>query len=194
MTATQNPAQNTVRDIINKYSPLVKGREGLLGKSLKVIGRPLEWAFNAGNAAIRFPFYFGYENTAGQYVGNCPAIIPATLSRMEKKLQTSFQKAATKEAAQSDRLSFLSLAEEIEADTAVLSTHFNVTNGIFGTVPNKYTFIVAQTGSGETFQRTTLHDGIVKIETAAGLRQPVPTAYPVIEETTQRNTAQQLRL
>lgn len=182
MTATQNPAQNNVRDIINKYSPLVKGREGLLGISLKIIGRPLEWAYNAGNAVMRFPFYFGYENTAGQYVGDCPAIIPATLSRMEKKLQASFQKAAAKEAAQPERLDFLSLAQEVEADTAILSKHFNVSHGIFGTAPDSYTFIVQQTGNGEALQQTTLQEGIVKIETAAGLRRPEPPAFPVLEE------------
>jgi|GEM_PF-6370213 len=170
MTATQVPPRTakTARDIIDKYSPLAHLGGGVPGRMALKAARPLEWAYNAGQAVLRYPFNFGYENTAGQYVGSCPAIIPATLRRMEKKLQAGFNTAAAAQASRQARMDFLSLADEVESDAAVLSGSFNVVGGVFGVAPEKYTFIVQKQGGGADAKLTTLQQGVDAVRDSLG--------------------------
>jgi len=166
--------QQTLRDIIDKYSPIVRGRKGALGATLKAAAFPVEQGRNALGAIARFPIYIGYENTAGQSVEGCKAVVADTFRRMEKKLQKSFNAAAAREATTAARESSLGLAAEVRADAKALARHCTVVKGAWSTVPENYTFIVKTEKQGDAVIKTTLDDGVRMIRRALGLDQPAP--------------------
>ena len=125
-----NIQPRTERDIINDYTPLIE--------------RPFIWVVNMLGAISQYPLQQGYTNTAGQTISNCDAIIPLTLARMERRLQTEFAAAAARPGMTSEAISFLATAKEVQDDTAVLSPLFNVKNGSNYIGGDAYTFMVDQ--------------------------------------------------
>lgn len=135
------PQQN-VTDIINKYSPITRGRTGLLGLAFKAVAKPLEIATDAFYAVEQWAFPSGWANSAGQLLTSTTATVASTFSRMESKLRASFS--AAKNAGAEKRAQFLSLAGEVKKDAAVLAPHVNVLRSAFDIVNEPYKFIVAE--------------------------------------------------
>jgi hypothetical protein len=155
----------SVREIIDRYSPIVRGCKGLLGFALKLVARPVEAVQNAAGAAARYPLYFGYRNTAGQSVADCAAIIPKTFGRMEKKLQASFNAAAAPASGTEARENFLRLADEVRRDGETLSTHCTIFRQDLDLVTEKYRFILATEPLGNREVRmTTLEEGVAAVK------------------------------
>ncbi|MBI1216235.1 MAG: hypothetical protein GC185_10520 [Alphaproteobacteria bacterium] len=173
------PKQQTLREIINKYSPIVRDKKGALGAALKTAAFPVEQTRNALGALIRFPISVGYTNTAGQSVEGCKAVVADTFRRMEKKLQASFNAAAAKEAGQQVKEAFLKLAEEVRADSRVLAKHCTVVSETWSTSPETYKFIVKVEKLGDELRKTTLDQGVYAVKKALGLIKEPANENPV---------------
>jgi hypothetical protein len=168
------PQQKTDRDIINKYSPLIRNKKGALGAALKTAAFPLEQGRNALGALLRLPLGTGYANTAGQSVEGCKAVIADTFARMEKKLQAGFKAASRRDADKPAQESFLQLAEDVSADGKILSQYCTVVSGAWSAAPEDYRFIV------DPAAMTALDEGVHRVKQALGLIKAVePPPAPV---------------
>lgn len=169
--------QRTPRDIINKYSPIVKGRTGLSSLAFRTAARTIEIAQNATHAVSEWAYPKGIENTAGQLLVGTAPVIAATFARMESKLAASFNTASAKDADVQARGNFLQLAEEVKADAKIIAPLASVLRAEFDIVTEPYTFMVAQ--------GVTLEQGIAQV-TAANervnpvtiRRHPAPQPHP----------------
>ncbi|HYD19412.1 MAG TPA: hypothetical protein VEF76_13130 [Patescibacteria group bacterium] len=157
--------QHSVRDIINKYSPIVNGRSGPSSLFFKAAARSLEALQSTAQAASDWVYPSGIQNTAGQLLVNTPPIIAATFARMERRLQDSFRAAASKYARPLERENFHAVAEEVKADASVIAPQATVLRQEFDMVTEPYKFMVTQT--------LTLEQGIASLA-------PVPAAEVVV--------------
>ncbi|MBL8714069.1 MAG: hypothetical protein JNM12_14335 [Alphaproteobacteria bacterium] len=167
--------QRTPRDIINKYSPIVKGRTGLSSLVFKAAARTAEIAQNAAHAVSEWAYPKGIENSAGQLLTNTAPVIAETFARMESKLAASFNTASAKNADAQARDNFLQLADEVKADAKIIAPLASVLRAEFDIVTEPYTFIVAQ--------GVTLEQGIAQVTAANARTNPVtirrhPAAQP----------------
>lgn len=160
-----NSPEKSPREIIDAYSPIVRGKKGLLGLALKAVARPLELTRNILGAVTRFPFHFGYENTAGQVLTDCSAVVPETFRRMEKKLQASFNTAARDNASPIERETFLRLADQVRADGEELSRYCTILRTEFADHTERYSFILGKKPLGNRqFDITTLEQGVAQVK------------------------------
>lgn len=154
-----NSKEKSPREIIDAYSPITRGKKGLLGFALKAVARPLEASRNMLGALAHFPIGFGYENSAGQILTGCEAVIPDTFARMEKKLQASFNIASQREASPIERENFLHLAEEVRGDAEVLSHYCTILRTEFDSVTERYNFILSKNENATV----TLEQGVAAV-------------------------------
>lgn len=187
-----NSIEKSLSEVIDTYSPITRGKKGLLGLALKAVARPLETGRNILGALARFPFHFGYENQAGQILTDCAPMIPVTFERMEKKLQASFNTAARRDASPIERENFIALATDIRADAEALSRHCTILRTEFSSAPEKYTFILLKERLEDGgFRTTTLEQGVAALqaqllgqaaeEATTGARNPVTVRRKPIE-------------
>lgn len=164
------PKQNkTLRDIIDKYSPIVKGSTSRLRKAL---ARPVEWAQSALDTADNWAFPHGRNNAAGQNItAETPTAVAATFARMETKLRSFFNKAAAKDATPESREAFLSVAAEVKEDAKVLAPHASILRSEFDMVSEPYVFVVLEGAKGASF--TTLDQGIAQVKAGQERKNPV---------------------
>lgn len=169
--------QRTPRDIINKYSPIVKGRTGLSSLAFRAAARTIEIAQNATHAVSEWAYPKGIENTAGQLLVSTAPVIAETFARMESKLAASFNTASAKNADATARDNFLQLAGEVKADAKIIAPLASVLHQEFGMVTEPYTFMVAKD--------VTLEQGIAQVTSASERvnpvtirRHPVPQPQP----------------
>lgn len=167
--------QRTPRDIINKYSPIVKGRSGLSSLAFRVAARTIEIAQTTAHAVSEWAYPKGIENAAGQLLTNTAPVIAETFARMESKLAASFNTASAKNADAQARDNFLQLADEVKADAKIIAPLASVLRAEFDIVTEPYTFIVAQ--------GVTLEQGIAQVTAANARTNPVtirrhPAAQP----------------
>ncbi len=169
--------QRTPRDIINKYSPIVKGRSGLSSVLFKAAARSIELAQDTAHAVTEWAYPRGIENTAGQLLVSTAPVIVATLKRMETKLAASFNTASAKNSGAEARGNFLSLADEVKADAKIIAPQASVLRQEYDMVTEPYTFMVAQ--------GVTLEQGIAQITALSERinpvtirRHPVPQPQP----------------
>lgn len=163
--------QQTVRDIINKYSPIVNGRKGILGLAFKAVARPLEWAERALNSVEQWIAPNGFTNTAGQLlIDTSPAVVD-TLAHMESRLQQSFNTASAKAATPETREQFLSLAQEVQKDALVLAPEAHVVNNELNLAPEQYKFILLKGEDGAA--STTLEQGVATMTPVPEHKNPV---------------------
>ncbi len=156
--------EKSLREIIDAYSPIVRGKKGLLGLALRALSKPFEIARNVLGAVARFPIGFGYENAAGQILTDCPAMVPETFRRMEKKLRNSFNVAARTGASPIKRESFLRLADGVRADGAALSKHCTILRTEFDSVTESYNFILSKEPLGNrNYKTVNLEQGVALI-------------------------------
>src|SRR5580700_5997878 len=139
MSASQ---EKSLRDLVDGYSPIVRGKKGLFGRLLHALAAPVEFARNVLHVLNTYPYHFGHENTAGQVVTDCPFIVPVTYGRMESRLQAGFNAAARPGASPIDRENFLHLAEHVTRDAAELAKHCTILRTEFACVTEPYNFIV----------------------------------------------------
>jgi hypothetical protein len=157
--------EKSPREIIDAYSPIVRGHKGLLGLALKTIARPLEIARNVLGALTRYPIGFGYENAAGQILTDCPAAVADAFSHMEKKLQTSFNTAARNDASPIERETFLRVAEDVRADSDALSKHCTILRTEFDSVTERYNFVVMKEPLGKgAYKKLNLEESVAAIK------------------------------
>jgi hypothetical protein len=159
------PKQQTIQNIIDKYSPITRGRTGLLGLAFKAVAKPVEIAANTLGAASQWVYPSGYTNSAGQVLVNASATVAATYRRMEEKLQQSFNRAGAKTATPDMRDAFLVLADEVKNDAAVLAPAGEVLRSAFDLVTEPYKFMVSK--------ETTLAQGIAQVTAAQERKNPV---------------------
>jgi hypothetical protein len=187
-----NSNKKSLSEIIDAYSPITRGKKGLLGLALKAVAKPLETGRDIVSAIARFPFHFGYENKAGQILTDCNAMVPVTFERMEKKLQASFNNAARGSASPIERETFITLAMDIRADAEELSKHCTILRTEFDNVTDKYNFILFKEPlDNGGFRTTTLEQGVAAMkeqlsgqaaeEAAAGAKNPVTVRRKPIE-------------
>lgn len=157
--------QRTPRDIINKYSPIVKGRTGLSSLAFRAAARTIEIAQNATHAVSEWAYPKGIENTAGQLLVSTAPVIAATFARMESKLGASFNTAAAKDADAEARSNFLNLADEVKADAKIIAPLASVLRAEFDIVTEPYAFMVAK--------GVTLEQGIAQVTAANDRINPV---------------------
>lgn len=150
------PQQTTLRSIIDKYSPIVRGITGIAGKALSLAARPFEKAADTAQAIWHWPDH-GSENKAGQYITDCNASIITTFQRMEKKLTISFNAAVNDTA----RRNFLGLADEVKRDSEVLEQHCTILRQPYDIVRESYKFTLG-TGADVTL----LSDAIGTVKAA----------------------------
>lgn len=157
--------QRTPRDIINKYSPIVKGRTGLSSLLFKAAARTAEVAQRAAHGVSEWAYPKGIENTAGQLlIGTAPAIA-ATFARMESKLSASFNSASAKNADAEAWGNFLQLADDVKADAKIIAPLASVLRAEFDIVTEPYKFMVAP--------GVTLDQGIAQVTAAYERVNPV---------------------
>jgi hypothetical protein len=157
--------QHTPRDIINKYSPIVKGRTGLSSLVFKAAARTAEVAQSTAHAVSEWAYPKGIENAAGQLLVSTAPVIAATFARMESKLAACFNTAAAKDADAQARGNFLQLADEVKADAKIIAPLASVLRAEFDIVTGPYTFMVAQD--------VTLEQGIAQVTAANERVNPV---------------------
>lgn len=157
--------QHTARDIINKYSPIVKGRTGLSSLAFRAAARTIEIAQATAHAVSEWAYPKGIENTAGQLLVSTVPVIAATFARMESKLAASFNAASAKNAEVTVRDNFLQLADEVKADAKIIAPQASVLHQEFGIVNEPYTFMVAKD--------VTLEQGIAQVIAASERINPV---------------------
>ncbi len=134
-----------IQDIIDKYSPLVQGQTGVQKRALLLVSHTLQSATNILGRVSQYPFNQGYTNTAGQTISDCSPAIAVTLQRMERKLQTSFNKAANSQTPTVDSILFVATTKEVQNDVLVLEPFFNVRSGINFIGGEDYKFMVTDT-------------------------------------------------
>lgn len=157
--------EKSPREIIDAYSPITRGKKGLLGFVLKAVAIPVEITRNVLGAVTHYPIGFGYENTAGQILSGCPAVVPDTFHNMEKKLQASFNAAARADASPIERETFLRVAEDVRADSEALSKHCMILRTEFDSVTERYNFILMKEPLGNgAYKTTTLEDGVAAVK------------------------------
>jgi hypothetical protein len=157
--------EKSLREIIDAYSPIVRGKKGPLGLLLKAVSRPLEVLRNIVGAVARFPIGFGHENRAGQILTDCPAMVPDTFKRMEKKLQRSFNTASRRDASPIERETFLQLAQSVRADGNALAKHCTILRTEFSSVTEPYNFIVEKSPLGNrAFRTVNLEQGVALVK------------------------------
>lgn len=157
--------QHTARDIINKYSPIVKGRTGLSSLAFRAAARTIEIAQGTAHAVSEWAYPKGIENAAGQLLVSTAPVIAATFARMESKLKASFNTASAKNADAQARDNFLQVADEVKADAKIIAPQASVLNQEFGIVTEPYTFMVAAS--------VTLEQGIAQVTAANERTNPV---------------------
>lgn len=169
--------QRTPRDIINKYSRIVKGRTGLSSLAFRAAALTIEIAQATAHAVSEWAYPQGIENTAGQLLVSTVPVIAETFARMESKLAGSFNAASAKNADVTARDNFLSLADEVKADAKIIAPLASVLRAEFDIVNEPYTFIVAK--------GVTLEQGIAQVTAASERinpvtirRHPVPQPQP----------------
>lgn len=166
---TEPQHNKTLRDIIDKYSPIVKGSKSL---ARKLLARPVEWAQSAIDAAQNWPFPHGRTNAAGQNItAETPTAVAATFARMETKLRSFFNEAAGKDATPENREAFLAIAAEVKEDAKVLAPHASILRSAFDTVSEPYVFVVLEGEKGAPF--TTLDQGIAQVKQQQERKNPV---------------------
>lgn len=153
------PKPPTLRNILDKYSPFVRGIGGAKGKALSLLVRPLEKATELVQTVLRWP-HRGAENQAGQHITDCSAAVISTFARMEKKLSASFKAAADRHAALQARRQFLGLATEIKTEAAVLEKHCTILRRKFDFVTERHAFVLDQDHRGPVL----LEDGVKAVE------------------------------
>lgn len=187
-----NSNEKSLSEIIDAYSPITRGKKGLWGLALKAVAKPIESARNIISAVARFPFHFGYENAAGQILADCPAMVPVTFERMEKKLQASFNTAARRDASPIERETFIALAMDVRADAELLSKHCTILRTEFDNVTDKYNFILLKEEQADgSFKTTSLEQGVAAVkeqlsgraaeEATEGTKNPVTVRRKPIE-------------
>jgi hypothetical protein len=123
----KTPEDSTsLRDVINRYSPIVGGRTGLVGDFLKVVAKAAEILPDPTPAPVPEVLYTS-RNLAGQSITTNDLELAATFKRMEQTLQKSFKKASGAEATPDDRESFVKLAEQVQKDAAILAAKCFIT-------------------------------------------------------------------
>lgn len=157
--------QHTPRDIINKYSPIVKGRSGLSSLAFRAAARTIEFAQSTAYAVSEWAYPKGIENTAGQLLVSTSPVIAATFARMESKLAASFNTASAKNADAAARDNFLQFADEVKADAKIIAPFASVLRAEFDIVTEPYTFMVAKD--------VTLEQGIAQVTAAKARTNPV---------------------
>ena len=174
------PQQASLRDITDKYSPIVKGRTGLAGLAFKAAARTVELAGGALNAATQWAYPRGFENAAGQMLSSgTPAAIIATYQRMESKLRASFAATAAKFATPGDRQNFLALAAEVKQDAEILAPHTSVLRSEFDIVTEPYKFILVK--ATQNAPAVTLEQGIEAVTEALNRKNPVTIRRKPVE-------------
>lgn len=174
------PQRKTLRDIIDKYSPIMQGGKSFLRK---LVARPVEWVQSAIDAAGNWAFPHGRTNAAGQNItAETPTAVSATFARMETRLRSFFNKASARDASPESRAAFLSVAAEVKEDAQVLAPHATVLRSAFDIVAEPYVFVVLKGEEGAAF--TTLDQGIAQVKAAQERKNPVtvrrkPAPYPV---------------
>lgn len=163
----------TLRSIIDKYSPLVRGVSGFRGKALSLIARPLERALEAAQTAVRWPFD-GAENKAGQHITGCRPLVISTFARMEKKLSQSFNAAAEYHAPPKARRDFLQLATDVKADAAVLEQHCTILRQKFDVVTERHAFVLSHSLGAPVL----LEDAVRTVATSLQPRETAPHVNP----------------
>lgn len=121
----------SLRDVMDRYSPIVGGRTGLMGAFLKVVARAVE-AFpkivNVTPSAVPVPqVLFTSRNLAGQSITTSNVMLATTFKRMEQTLQKSFKKASGEGASLGDRERFVELAQQVQQDAAILAAKCFIT-------------------------------------------------------------------
>ncbi|TAL30754.1 MAG: hypothetical protein EPN97_11760 [Alphaproteobacteria bacterium] len=125
----KTPEDSTsLRDVIDRYSPIVGGRTGLVGDFLKVVAKAVDILPNVNDAPAPVPsVLFTSRNLAGQTITTNDLELAATFKRMEQTLQKSFKKASGTDATADDRESFVKLAEQVQKDAAILAAKCFIT-------------------------------------------------------------------
>lgn len=120
----------SVRDVMDRYSPIVGGRTGLIGAFLKVVHRAVEAIpkLNFTPSPVPTPqVLFTSRNLAGQSITTDNVLLATTFKRMEQTLQKSFKKASGEDASLGDRERFVELARQIQEDAAILAAKCFIT-------------------------------------------------------------------
>jgi hypothetical protein len=120
--------QDSVQDVMERYSPIVGGRTGIVGDFLKVVAKAVDVLplANATPAPVPEVLYTS-RNLAGQTITTNDLELAATFRRMEQTLQKSFKMASSTEATTDDRESFVKLAKQVQADAAILAAKCFIT-------------------------------------------------------------------
>ena len=138
--------ETTARQVIDKYSPIVRGSTGLKGFVLKLLARPIDGAAGILSRISGYPFAFGVENAAGQTVQVESPIIGATLQRIERKLQDSFNTAAADGAPNRDKIHFLKDAHAAKNDVETLRPRFRAIAGPYAMAEEPYSIALREVG------------------------------------------------
>jgi hypothetical protein len=118
----------SVREVVERYSPIVGGRTGLVGDFLKVVAKAVDILPSANATPAPVPeVLFTSRNLAGQTITTNDLELAATFRRMEQTLQKSFKKASGTDATADDRESFTKLAEQVQKDAAILAAKCFIT-------------------------------------------------------------------
>jgi hypothetical protein len=134
----------SVEEVIQRYAPGSGDRAGIAGALLEIIARAAGIApkFSQAAQTTQAPtpeVILSSRNAAGQMVMTSNAELAATFGRMEKVLQQGFDKASKPDASPADRQSFVTLAQQVQEDAAVLAAQCLITNP---KGPAKYEFIL----------------------------------------------------
>lgn len=128
MTIMQNKMPEdsaSLRDVMDRYSPIVGGRTGLVGAFLKGVAKILPTP-ETTQAPVP-EVLFTSRNLAGQTITTNDLELAATFRRMEQTLQKSFKTASSADATADDRESFVKLAEQVQKDAAILAAKCFIT-------------------------------------------------------------------
>jgi hypothetical protein len=131
MKNKDSKTQPSLRDVMDRYSPIVGGRTGIVGEALKLVSRLVELLPKVRPVTSVMPMpeiIFSNRNAAGQTVWTSNIMLASTFGRMEKLLQRSFDKASKPGASINDRQKFVTLAEQVQQDAAVLASQCTITN------------------------------------------------------------------
>ncbi|MEZ0225191.1 MAG: hypothetical protein ACAH83_11600 [Alphaproteobacteria bacterium] len=114
--------------MMERYSPIVGGRTGLIGEFLKVVSKAVDILPNADAPPAPVPeVLFTSRNLAGQTITTNDLLLATTFKRMEQTLQNSFKQATGADATPDDRESFVKLAAQVQKDAAILAAKCFIT-------------------------------------------------------------------